>query len=107
MITFIAIILIIVSILLMFIVLIQNPKGGGIAANFSNIPTQLMGAKQTTDIVEKLTWGFAVTILVLSLSTNFFRPEASTGIKNESKLNEKLETKTLPAAPAPAQQPAK
>jgi preprotein translocase subunit SecG len=57
---------IIIAILLMLIVLIQNPKGGGIASNFS-AGNSILGVAKTSDIVEKLTWGGAILILVISL----------------------------------------
>ena len=42
--TFIVILCIVVCILLGLIVLVQNSKGGGLAANFS-APTQVMGVR--------------------------------------------------------------
>jgi preprotein translocase subunit SecG len=66
MLTIILIIGIIAAILTILIVLIQNPKGGGLASNFS-AGNQLFGAKQTTEGVEKLTWVFITIILVVSL----------------------------------------
>jgi len=65
------ILVIIVCVLLTFIVLIQNPKGGGIAANFSS-GNQIMGVKRTNDFVEKATWTLAALMCVLILFSNFF-----------------------------------
>lgn len=61
---------IIASILLIFIVLIQNSKGGGISANFS-AANQIAGVKKTNDFVEKATWTLAIALLVLSLGSRF------------------------------------
>lgn len=66
MLNLILIIGIIAAILTILIVLIQNPKGGGLASNFS-AGNQLFGAKQTTEGVEKLTWIFVGIIMVVSL----------------------------------------
>ena len=63
--TLILTLIIIVSVALTFIVLIQKPKGGGIASNFSG-GSQIMGVKRTNEIVEKLTWGLAVALLFLN-----------------------------------------
>ena len=52
--TWILIIGAIISILLMLVVLVQNPKGGGLASNFSQ-GNQIFGVEKTTDIVEKIT----------------------------------------------------
>lgn len=64
--TWILIIGIIISVLLMLIILVQNPKGGGLASNFSQ-GNQIFGVEKTTDIVEKITWGGALLIVLVSL----------------------------------------
>jgi preprotein translocase subunit SecG len=50
-------------------VLIQNPKGGGLSSNFSS-SSQLMGVQKTGDFLEKGTWVLAITLMVLSLAIN-------------------------------------
>lgn len=68
--------IIIVAILLILVVLAQNPKGGGLSSQFGGSgSTQLMGVKKTGDLLEKLTWGFAIALLVLSVATNFVIPQ--------------------------------
>ena len=57
---------ILASILLILIVAIQNPKGGGLASNFSS-SNQYMGVRKTADFLEKSTWTLAIVLLVLSL----------------------------------------
>ena len=63
------IIVVIVCLLLGLIVLIQNPKGGGLTSNFSS-QSQLMGVQKTGDFLEKGTWILAITLMVLSLAIN-------------------------------------
>lgn len=63
------VIAIIVCILLGLIVLIQNPKGGGLSSNFSS-SSQLLGVQKTGDILEKGTWILAISLMVLSLGIN-------------------------------------
>jgi preprotein translocase subunit SecG len=46
-------------------ILIQNPKGGGIDANFGGQAQQLFGAARSTDFIEKATWVLAGTLIVL------------------------------------------
>ena len=65
--TFIVILILVVCVLLALVVLVQNSKGGGLAANFS-APTQVMGVRQTADFLEKATWWLAVILVVLSLA---------------------------------------
>src|ERR1044072_2943873 len=70
--------IIIISFVLGFIVLVQNPKGGGLAGNIAGFSNQFMGVKQTTDVLEKGTWIFATLIALLCLFSSFFiRPGAS------------------------------
>jgi preprotein translocase subunit SecG len=53
------ILIILASLILGLIVLIQNPKGGGLSGTFGGLGNQIMGVKQTTDTLEKGTWLFA------------------------------------------------
>lgn len=68
--------IVVVAVLLILVVLAQNPKGGGLSSQFGGSgTTQLMGVKKTGDLLEKLTWGFAIALLLLSVSTNFIQPD--------------------------------
>ncbi len=60
------IIIAIISIVLILFVLVQNPKGGGLNSEFGSV-AQLGGAKRTTDILEKGTWGLAIALALLCL----------------------------------------
>lgn len=65
--------ILVLAVFLILVVLAQNPKGGGLSSQFGGSgASQLMGVKKTGDFLEKATWGAAIAILVLSLSTNFF-----------------------------------
>ncbi len=68
--TILVILIIIACIALGFFVLIQDSKGGGLASNFAS-SNQIMGVRKTTDMLEKITWGLAIAILVLCLSCAF------------------------------------
>lgn len=100
MITLIAILIILACVLLTLIVLIQNPKGGGIAANFV-APNQIMGVKRSTDVVEKATWILAGVLIGLSLMSNFFRPSSDaeeTNSGTQSELLQNFDASEMPAA---------
>jgi preprotein translocase subunit SecG len=71
--------------ILALIVLIQNPKGGGLAGNIAGFSNQFMGVKQTTDILEKGTWLFAGIVAVLCLASTLFISKAPSGLPDESK----------------------
>lgn len=56
MISLITIIILLVCIVLAFFILVQNPKGGGLSGTFGSMSSQVMGVKQSTDVMEKGTW---------------------------------------------------
>lgn len=95
---FISVLILVVSILLGLIVLVQNPKGGGLAANFAGNTSQFMGVRQTADFLEKASWTLAVVLLVLSLSATMVVPR-STGLEGQqdSQLKDKIQNTTQPA----------
>lgn len=107
--TAIAILIVIASVLLTLVVLVQNSKGGGLAANFAS-GNATFGVRQTADFLEKATWTLAIAILVLCLLGTTF---ISTGRHaRQSELQNRLEsveTSTVPqfpGVPAETAQPA-
>ena len=73
--TLFVILIILASVILSLIVLIQNPKGGGLAGNVAGFSNQFMGVKQTTDVLEKGTWIFAALIAILCITSAVFIPQ--------------------------------
>ena len=57
-----------VCLLLIIIVLVQNPKGGGLSSGFSSA-NQIGGVRRTTDFLEKATWSLAIALMFLSVMT--------------------------------------
>jgi len=54
----------------MAVILIQNPKGGGIDSTLGgSAANQMFGAAKSTDFVEKVTWGLAATLFILCVLT--------------------------------------
>lgn len=90
----IVILCIVVCILLGLIVLVQNSKGGGLAANFS-APTQVMGVRQTADFLEKATWWLVGILVVLCLMA----PIVNHSQNGKSKPAQTEQTQNAPAAP--------
>ena len=70
------ILVILAAVILGLIVLIQNPKGGGLAGNIAGFSNQFMGVKQTTDVLEKGTWIFAAVIGLLCIMSTIFIPDS-------------------------------
>lgn len=96
----IIIISILVCVLLVLIILIQNPKGGGLSSGFSG-SNNIMGVQRTGDFLEKGTWVLAVTLMVLALMSNVVIPRG--GVQNQEQ-NEIQNQIDRPAA-APASTP--
>ncbi|WP_400190749.1 preprotein translocase subunit SecG [Hymenobacter sp. B81] len=93
-----------VCLLLALVVLAQNSKGGGLSSNFAAGGTaQLMGVKRTGDLLERLTWGFAISLIVLSLASHVVLSGQTTGPTRSVNQQKALETRipAAPAAPAP------
>jgi preprotein translocase subunit SecG len=80
--------IILASIILGVIVLIQNPKGGGLSSSLGGFSNQLMGVKQTTDVLEKGTWLFSIIIGVLCITSTLFIPKAGATNSNENLIQE-------------------
>ena len=70
--------IIVVALLLVLVILAQNSKGGGLTAEMSSA-SQMMGARRTTDWIEKATWVLGATLFVLSLTSNMILNDRSTG----------------------------
>lgn len=96
------ILIILCCILLGLVILIQNPKGGGLAGNIAGFSNQFMGVKQTTDVLEKGTWIFATIIGVLCLTSSLFMGSGSDD--GEFIRNINTNQQTIPVTPQ--QQPA-
>jgi preprotein translocase subunit SecG len=94
------ILVIIASTILGLIVLIQNPKGGGLSSSFGGFGNQLMGVKQTTDVLEKGTWLFAAIVGVLCLLSPAFIPKSGSTSSANDDLTKKLNVQPQKTAPA-------
>lgn len=100
------ILVILASVGIAFFILVQNPKGGGLAGNIAGFNTQFMGVKQTTDVLEKGTWVLAFVIAMLCLFSALFIPKSS-AIQTRGEGARPSSTQQAPAntPPAPATQP--
>lgn len=87
------ILIILACVIIGFFILVQNPKGGGLAGNIAGFSTQFMGVKQTTDILEKGTWVLAILIALLSIFSSAFIGSGG-GTGNEPNLRP---TNTIPS----------
>ncbi|HEY4111839.1 preprotein translocase subunit SecG [Puia sp.] len=93
------ILIILACVILGLIILVQNPKGGGLAGNVGGFSNQLMGVKQTTDVLEKGTWALAIVVGLLCLFSAVFVPKAS---GSSQRIPEKVNATAPISAPTPA-----
>jgi preprotein translocase subunit SecG len=100
--TFIVILIMVVCVALALAVLVQNSKGGGLAANFS-APNQVLGVRKTTETIEKITWGLAIALAVLSLAATIAIPRhsAERTMNTELDMSAAKSATTAPAATVP------
>ena len=70
-----SILVLLASILLIFVVYIQNPKGGGLSSDFGS-PGQLGGVKKTNEFIDKLTWSLAGIIVAASIVITMRQPKS-------------------------------
>jgi preprotein translocase subunit SecG len=102
MVTATIVIICILTVLLILIVLVQNSKGGGFAGEFGGLgSTQLMGVKKTTDLLEQITWGLGIGVMVLTLATYVMVDKTAVASGINSVNVDRAATRALPGAAAP------
>ena len=105
---FIIILLVIVCIALGLFVLIQNPKGGGLATGGSG--SNMFGVQRTGDVLEKGTWVLLALVVVLTLTITTIAKTGGSASGGDSKIQQQLDNSVAPPpiggmAPAPANTP--
>ncbi len=99
MLLFVLILILVFAILLILVVLAQNPKGGGLSSQFGGSgASNIIGVKKTSDLLEKLTWGFAIAIVVLSLGSKALMNSSSATEEISPNLERAGEQQILPPA---------
>jgi len=73
--------IIITCVLLVLIIMVQNPKGGGLSSAFGG-GNQIMGARKTSDFLEKTTWVLAIILVILALSSVGFANLSTNSAQN-------------------------
>ena len=97
MVTFLVILGILVCILLVLMILIQNPKGGGLSSGFSS-SNNIIGVQRTGDFLEKGTWGLAIAIMVIAILVNVSSPKTGAAVNKDSKIQEQIDKTAAPSA---------
>ena len=97
----VSVLVFIIAVLLIMVILVQNPKGG-LASNFSS-SNQVMGVRKTTDFLEKATWSLGIALIVLSIlsSATINRTPVVQAETVESELQGEANQIIIPASQAP------
>ena len=97
---FVSILVIIACFFQILIVLVQNSKGGGLAANFTSAG-QSMGIRKTADFLEKSTWTLASAILILCVVATATIPRGSTTGRSriENEIQNVVDPNAIPTLP--------
>lgn len=106
------VLLIIVSLFILAIVLVQNPKGGGaMGSAFGSAASNIIGVQKAGDTLERLTWGAAILLLILAVGSTFFLPKQAVSTKSKiesvkgttaAPVQNSAPVMTLPTAPQEA-----
>jgi len=96
MLTFIITLIILIAILLVLVVLAQNSKGGGLSSQFGGSgASQIVGVKRTGDILEKITWVLAISLVILCLTSSIVIKSTQVDTGFTSPNLEKVQDETL------------
>lgn len=102
--TFLIVVIAIIGLIMALVILVQSGKGGGLAGIAAGgATTQILGARQAPDVLEKATWTLAALFIVLCILTNF---AIDTGDRQQSIIQQQAQqgqpVAPAPVAPAPA-----
>jgi len=102
---FLTILIVIAAILLTLLVLVQNSKGGGLAAGFAS-GNQVMGAPKTADFLEKATWTLIALIVLCSIVAVGFSKGQQAATEQHSAIQVEEAAPAQPAAEFPVEEAA-
>ncbi|MCB9074163.1 MAG: preprotein translocase subunit SecG [Chitinophagales bacterium] len=96
--TFLAILIIILSIALILIIIVQNPKGGGVMGSLAGSASNVIGVQRAGDILEKGTWGGTIVLLFLCILTVLAAPKTAGTSDSKTKTLTEEAAKTTPTS---------
>jgi preprotein translocase subunit SecG len=95
---FVSVLVLIACVFQILIVLVQNSKGGGLAANFTSAG-QTMGIRKTADFLEKATWTLAASILILCIVATATIPKKDREASPRTSINNAVSPRDIPTLP--------
>lgn len=101
--TLLIVIIALIGVIMTGLILLQAGKGGGLAGIASGgATTQILGARQAPDVLERGTWILAVIFIGLCIATNFVIDD---GTSQQSILQQQSQQSTQQPVPAPEELP--
>ena len=101
--TLLIVIIALIGVIMTGLILLQAGKGGGLAGIASGgATTQILGARQAPDVLERGTWILATVFIVLCVLTNFVIDD---GTSQQSILQQQSQQSTQQPVPAPEELP--
>ncbi len=90
----------VVCFLLIIVIMVQNPKGGGLSSTFGN-SQQIGGVQKTTDFLDKSTWTLGIILIALIMFSSISFNKKETITIDKSSVPAKTEAPALtPATPS-------
>ncbi len=93
------ILILVVAFALILIVMVQNPKGGGLSSSFGGNVNTIGGVQNTNTFLDRATWTLAISLFALILLSKFAIDTNRTGSTPEDKVIEM--NNELPASSVP------
>lgn len=96
---FLIVLITLLALVMTIAILLQSGKGGGLAGIAAGgQATQILGARQAPDFLEKATWTMGTAFIVLCIVANFFAgPSQGPGVIQDDSVN--IPGETAPALP--------
>ncbi|SDD99135.1 preprotein translocase subunit SecG [Riemerella columbipharyngis] len=106
--TLFMVLIVIACVLLVVIIMAQNPKGGGLSGTFGGASSASFGVQRTNDFMEKATWSLGITVVVLVILSIALTGKPIVNQVSSSKSQEQTQLPQAPQAPVqtPTQTPA-
>jgi preprotein translocase subunit SecG len=94
--SFIIILMMLLAALLIVAVLLQSSKSDGLGSPLGSMGgNQLIGVKKTVNILEQITWGLAISLILLALTTSFFLKKKQGYERHSANINKAKEQVTM------------
>ena len=97
-----AVLSIIICLFLVVIIMVQNPKGGGLSSTFGGSQQMIGSVQKTNQFLDRATWTLAATIVVLAMLSSVTLPKTVAGTYDEVLDGTASPRTELPAAEAAA-----